>query len=90
VFGERVAVRPDGLRLSGTGPGNRPDTDGPTADGIVSGTVTTRTFRRDHFVVGVGLADRTTLHVSVAPEDVPEPGDVVRIQPVAGALVPLP
>lgn len=80
VFGERVAVRPDGLRIAGSG-----SSDGAT----VEATVTSRVFRRDHYVIAVRVGDRSVLHVAVPPGDAPELDEVVRVEPTAGALVPI-
>ena len=80
IFGARVAVRPDGLRIAGSG---------SSANGTVEATVTSRVFRRDHYVIAVRLGDRSVLHVAVPPDDAPELGEVVRVEPIAGGLVPL-
>ena len=81
VFGTRSAVRPDGLRLASLGD--------PRRDGRVRGTVAGRTFRRDHYMVAVRLENQSTLHVSVAPGDVPEHGEMVVVRAVPGSLVPV-
>jgi thiamine transport system ATP-binding protein len=72
---ERAAVRPDGLRLDPGGP--------------VTGVVTARTFRRDHFLVRVKVADGSPLEVAVQGEAVPEVGDTVRLAADRGAVIPL-
>jgi thiamine transport system ATP-binding protein len=77
VFGStRVAVRPDGLRLVRGGP--------------VGGVVTGRTFRRDHFLVRVKVADAVPVEVAVAGDDVPSVGDPVELAADPDALIPLP
>ena len=76
AFGNKVAVRPEGLRITTTGP--------------VSGTVRGRTFRRDHFRVRVDVADGSALDVAVSAADLPELGAVVRLEADETALVPLP
>jgi thiamine transport system ATP-binding protein len=76
-FGRRpAAVRPDGLRL---------DTDGP-----VSGVVVRRTFRRDHFLVTVKVADGAPLEVAVRDGTVPDLGDPVHVAVDPAAVVELP
>ena len=73
----RVAVRPDGLRLG--------------QSGTVHGTVTARTFRRDHFLVQVDLADGSTLQVAVGVEGpLPDVGATVGLAADPEAVVPLP
>jgi thiamine transport system ATP-binding protein len=72
---ERVAVRPDGLRLDPAGP--------------VTGVVTARTFRRDHFLVRVKVADGSPLEVAVRGEAVPEVGDPVTLVADRDAVIPL-
>jgi thiamine transport system ATP-binding protein len=59
-----VAIRPEWLRLQ--------------PDGGVRGTVTGRTFRRDHFLVAVDVGEREPLQVAV-PIDaaIPEIGEGV-------------
>jgi thiamine transport system ATP-binding protein len=76
VFGgTTVAVRPDRLSL--------------TDDGAVAGRVVTRTFRRDHFLVEIAVEGGPLLEVVVRGDDVPGPGDPVRVDVDAGALVTL-
>jgi thiamine transport system ATP-binding protein len=72
----KVAVRPEGLRLA---------TDGP-----VTGTVTARTFRRDHFRVRVDVGAGSTLDVAVAAADLPEIGATTRVAAEPGAVVRFP
>jgi hypothetical protein len=69
-------VRPDGLRLVRGGP--------------VGGVVTGRTFRRDHFLVRVKVADAAPLEVAVRGDDVPSVGDPVELAADQDALIPLP
>jgi len=71
----RVAVRPDGLRL--------------TTDGPISGVVVRRTFRRDHFLVRVKVAGGAPLEVAVSDATVPDVGEVVRIAAEPHSLVEL-
>jgi thiamine transport system ATP-binding protein len=79
--GGRVAVRPDGLRLDPFEPGS----------GAVRATVSSRTFRRDHFLVQVELADGSTLQVAVGIDSrLPDVGATVRITAGPGATIPLP
>ena len=72
---ERAAVRPDGLRLDPTG--------------SVTGVVTARTFRRDHFLVRVKVADGSPLEVAVRGEVVPDVGDAVTLAAEPDAVIPL-
>jgi len=78
VFGAgvRAAIRPDGLRVDPAGP--------------VTGVVTSRTFRRDHFLLRVKVADGAPLEVAVFDTVVPDLGDSVRVAADAEALVPVP
>ncbi len=70
----RVAVRPEALRL------------GP--DGSVRGTVSARTFRRDHFLVQVDLSDGSTLQVAVGVDTtLPDVGAIVGV--TADDVIPL-
>jgi thiamine transport system ATP-binding protein len=72
----RIGVRPDGVRI---------DRDGP-----VTGVVTARTFRRDHFLLQVKVADGPPLEVAATGARVPEVGDAVRLAVDPDAVVPLP
>lgn len=64
--GSRCAVRPDALRLA--------------SDGVLSGTVVERTFRRDHFLVRVALSGRNeALDVAIRDAAPPAPGQSVRL-----------
>jgi len=72
----RVGVRPDAVRI--------------TSDGPITGVVTARTFRRDHFLLDVKVADGPPLEVAVTGEHVPAVGDTVRLSVDPGAVVPLP
>jgi len=71
------AVRPDALRVA--------------ADGDLSGHVVVRTFRRDHFLVGVAI-DGTdeVLDVVVRDVDPPDVGDAVRLTADPSGVVALP
>ncbi|MGH9026637.1 MAG: ABC transporter ATP-binding protein [Acidimicrobiia bacterium] len=73
--GGRAAVRPEALRL--------------TADGPVAGVVTTRTFRRDHFLVRVDVGDGEPIDVAVADGDLPDVGTSVSLSPDPNGLVAL-
>jgi len=76
AFGKKlVAVRPEGLRITTTGP--------------ASGTVRGRTFRRDHFRVRVDLEDGSSLDVAVQPADLPDLGATVHLTADETALVPV-
>jgi thiamine transport system ATP-binding protein len=92
VFGgARVAVRPDGLRLLSSGQLSSGQlSSGQAPDGTVAGVVTGRTFRRDHFLVRVRVADGTPLEVAVRGGDVPSVGDPVELAADRAAVVPLP
>jgi thiamine transport system ATP-binding protein len=71
-----VAVRPEGLHVAATG--------------SVTGTVTARTFRRDHFRVRVDVGDAAPLDVAVGAADLPEIGTTVHVEPDSFArFVPL-
>ena len=70
-----VAVRPDGLRLE--------------EDGSIAGVVVGRTFRRDHFLVRVKVADGSPLDVAVASDQVPAVGDPVHLAVDPDAVVHL-
>jgi thiamine transport system ATP-binding protein len=71
----RVAVRPDSLRVE--------------PDGPIAGVVTARTFRRDHFLLEVKVADGPSLEVAVTGDRVPSAGDPVRLAVEVDAVVPL-
>jgi thiamine transport system ATP-binding protein len=71
----RVAVRPDSLRL---------DPEGP-----IAGVVTARTFRRDHFLLEVKVADAPSLEVAVTGDRIPATGDPVRLAADPATIVPL-
>ncbi|HEY4397874.1 MAG TPA: ABC transporter ATP-binding protein [Acidimicrobiia bacterium] len=71
----RAAVRPDSLRV---------DPEGP-----IAGVVTARTFRRDHFLLEVKVADGPSLEVAVTGDRIPAPGDPVRLATDTAAIVPL-
>ena len=71
----RVAVRPDGVRV--------------TPDGPIAGVVTARTFRRDHFLLEVKVAGGPPLEVAATGDRVPAVGDAVRLAVDADAVVPL-
>jgi thiamine transport system ATP-binding protein len=71
----RVAVRPDSLRVE--------------PDGPIAGVVTARTFRRDHFLLEVKIADGPSLEVAVTGDRVPSTGDPVRLAVEPDAVVPL-
>jgi thiamine transport system ATP-binding protein len=73
--GGRVAVRPDSLRVD--------------ADGPIAGVVTARTFRRDHFLLEVKIADAPSLEVAVTGDRIPATGDPVRLAADPAAIVPL-
>jgi thiamine transport system ATP-binding protein len=77
-----VAVRADGLELV------------EVAHARVTGTVTARTFRREHFLLDVDLEGMEREHVQAeVPLDhvrVPDVGAVVGVRLVPGAAVPLP
>jgi thiamine transport system ATP-binding protein len=73
--GGRVAVRPDSLRV---------DPEGP-----IAGVVTARTFRRDHFLLEVKVADEPSLEVAVTGDRIPATGDPVRLAADPAAIVPL-
>ena len=60
-----VVYRPDGFELDPAGE--------------FQGTVLSRTYRGDHFLVKLGLADETVLEVVVRWQPVPEPGDDLRL-----------
>ena len=69
----RVAVRPDSLRI---------DSEGP-----IAGVVTARTFRRDHFLLEVKVADAPSLEVAVTGDRIPATGDPVRLAADPAAIV---
>jgi thiamine transport system ATP-binding protein len=72
----RLALRPDALRVD--------------ARGALCGTVETRTFRRDHFLLRVSLGSGGTAEVTAAPEDLPDIGATVRLAVDPDGLVVLP
>jgi thiamine transport system ATP-binding protein len=72
----RVAVRPDSLRIE--------------PDGTIAGVVTARTFRRDHFLLEVKVADGPSLEVAVTGDRIPAAGDHVGLAVEPDAIVPLP
>jgi thiamine transport system ATP-binding protein len=71
----RVAVRPDRLRVEPEGP--------------IAGVVTARTFRRDHFLLEVKVADGPPLEVAAAGDRIPVVGDPVRLAVAPDGIVPL-
>jgi thiamine transport system ATP-binding protein len=71
----RVGVRPDSVRV--------------TPDGSIAGVVTARTFRRDHFLLEVKVAEGPPLDVAATGDRVPAVGDSVRLAVDRDALVPL-
>jgi thiamine transport system ATP-binding protein len=71
----RAAVRPDGLHIA--------------PSGTITGIVTARTFRRDHFLVRVKVAAGDPLEVAVRGDAVPEVGDAVRLDAEGGAVITL-
>ena len=71
----RVAVRPDSLRIE--------------PDGPIAGVVTARTFRRDHFLLEVKIADGPSLEVAATGDRIPTAGDPVRLAVDPDAVVPL-
>jgi thiamine transport system ATP-binding protein len=73
--GGRVAVRPDSLRVDPHGP--------------IAGVVTARTFRRDHFLLEVKVADAPPLEVAVTGDRIPATGDPIRLAADPAAIVPL-
>jgi thiamine transport system ATP-binding protein len=76
ALGAKYAVRPDALHES--------------VDGPLAGTVVARTFRRDHFLVRVALAEvDETLEVSVRGAAPPAPGDRVQLAADPDGIVPL-
>jgi thiamine transport system ATP-binding protein len=82
VFGTApVAVRPDRLRLLSRG---------RVPDGAVAGVVTGRTFRRDHFLVRVKVADGAPLEVAISGDDIPSVGDTVDLAADHDALISFP
>jgi thiamine transport system ATP-binding protein len=72
-----VAIRPEGLRLDAGGP--------------IEGVVRSRTFRRDHFLVEVELADGDLLEIAAlaAHGGLPEVGARVRVSADPSAVVTL-
>src|SRR5262245_699372 len=72
----RVAIRPDGLRLE--------------PDGPIAGVVVARTFRRDHFLLEVKVADGPELEVAVTGDAIPTVGEPVRLAVDPAVVVPLP
>jgi thiamine transport system ATP-binding protein len=71
----RVAVRPDSLLIE--------------SDGPIAGVVTARTFRRDHFLLEVKIADGPSLEVAATGDRIPTAGDPVRLAVDPDAVVPL-
>jgi hypothetical protein len=54
------------------------------------GVVTARTFRRDHFLLEVKVADGPSLEVAVTGDRIPSAGDPVRLAADPAAIVALP
>jgi len=71
----RAVVASDSLRV---------DPEGP-----IAGVVTARTFRRDHFLLEVKVADAPSLEVAVTGDRIPATGDPVRLAADPAAIVPL-
>jgi len=90
--GGRVAVRPDGLRFEPARVGKPGALQaGALPPGSAQGTVGARTFRRDHFLVQVDLADGSALHVAVGIDgQLPDVGATVVLTAGPDAVVPLP
>ena len=77
ALGDPCAIRPDALHLS--------------PDGELAGRVVVRTFRRDHFLVGVALdGSEDVLDVVVHGADPPAVGDSVRMSADPDGVVALP
>jgi thiamine transport system ATP-binding protein len=72
----RLALRPEGLRL--------------TDDGPIEGVVEARTFRRDHFLLRVKVTGGPPFDVAVPPHPLPAVGQTVRLTPDPDAMVVLP
>ena len=72
---DRIAVRPDSLRIE--------------PDGPIAGVVSARTFRRDHFLLEVKVADGPSLEVAVTGDRIPAAGDPVRLAVDPDAIVSL-
>jgi thiamine transport system ATP-binding protein len=75
VDGRTGLARPEAFRLDPTGP--------------LPGVVTTRTFRRDHFLLGVRVDD-DEYEVAVTGDDVPGVGDRVALRLDPAAVLQLP
>jgi thiamine transport system ATP-binding protein len=77
-----IAVRADGLEVV------------DAVDAPITGTVTARTFRREHFLVDVDLdgaeGERVQAEVPLDHPRVPDVGAVVGVRLVPDAAVPLP
>jgi thiamine transport system ATP-binding protein len=71
----RVAVRPDSLRIE--------------PDGPIAGVVSARTFRRDHFLLEVKVADGPSLEVAATGDRIPAAGDPVRLAVDPDEIVPM-
>lgn len=75
VFGRRGAIRPDRIRI--------------TEASRIVGVVVARTFRRDHFLLRVKVAESAPLDVAVRDEPLPEVGEAVHLDADDRALVAL-
>ena len=68
----------------------RPDSLHIDPEGPIVGVVTARTFRRDHFLLEVKVADGPSLEVAATGDRIPVAGDPVRLAADPAAIVPLP
>jgi hypothetical protein len=59
-------------------------------DGQLCGVVESRTFRRDHFLLRVGLSSGVNADVAVAPDALPDLGATVHLTVDPDGLVVLP
>jgi thiamine transport system ATP-binding protein len=78
--GTPAAIRPDALRIA--------------SEGRVTGRVSRRTFRRDHFLVDVELAGTSPaevlqVEVPLGASAIPDVGDAIALDAAADAAVPL-
>ncbi len=83
-----AAVRPDAVRLDVGSPG--PPTARDRQPPSRTATVTSRTFRRDHWRIRLQLVDGSLLDVELRDAEPPEPGTVVGIAVDPADIISLP
>jgi thiamine transport system ATP-binding protein len=81
---------PEGTPAGGARLAARPDAVHVDDDGQLCGIVRSRTFRRDHFLLRVGLSSGVDADVAVGPDALPDLGATVHLTVDPDGLVVLP